>query len=261
MKKTALELSDLEEVMNQHWHQIKKDDEDNAEEKGKELTLSAFNGKCFNCGEMGHRANKCPQGKKKFAGTCHNCGEQGHKSSDCWEKEENKSKRPSYFKPKKEQSAAAVESSRSRMEALLCGLSAPESQEILSDPNIWIGDSGASVHMTPFVEGFKNLREATSSDSIAMGDKSVEKTSKSGDLSGILCDKHGNELQKTMMQDVALVPASGCNLFSIAKSMKSRWTLSGSKDIGIQLKKDGHCITFDVCIPTPKGIICAMHLK
>ncbi len=134
VKKTALQLSDLEEAMNQHWHQIKKDDEDNAEEKGKELTLSAFNGKCFNCGEMGHRANKCPHGKKKFAGTCHNCGEQGHKSRDCWEKEENKSKRPSYFKPKKEQSTAAVESSGSRMEALLCGLSAPESQEITQQP-------------------------------------------------------------------------------------------------------------------------------
>eukprot|EP00957_Ditylum_brightwellii_P011472 867087-Ditylum_brightwellii.AAC.1 len=66
---------------------------------GNELALSAFDGKCYNCGLLGHKANKCPKSKRgksngKFNGKCNRCGRTGHKLDECWENEENVNKRP-----------------------------------------------------------------------------------------------------------------------------------------------------------------------
>ena len=106
IQKTNLTMDDLETVMNQHWRQIggKKESQ---EDDDNELSLSAFNGTCFNCGKKGHKSPECRSPKKskngngngtgytgKFSGTCNNCGKQGLKSETCWMKEENKEKRP-----------------------------------------------------------------------------------------------------------------------------------------------------------------------
>ena len=55
---TAIELDDLQSVMNQQWRALQggslAEDED-----GEELNLSAFNGVCYKCGKKGHKANEC----------------------------------------------------------------------------------------------------------------------------------------------------------------------------------------------------------
>jgi len=70
--------------------------------------------KCYYCGVFGHRANECPQKKKDIAnGTyqsnskleCSHCGGKGHTAEFCWDKEENKHKRPSNWKPKSSENA------------------------------------------------------------------------------------------------------------------------------------------------------------
>ena len=68
---------------------------------GKELPLSVFSGKCYKCGEVGHKANTCTKRKKhheykrkKFKGKCNLCGKIGHKATNCWENEDNAGKRP-----------------------------------------------------------------------------------------------------------------------------------------------------------------------
>ena len=61
----------------------------------------SFSGKCFKCGQTGHKASNCPNmhksggnnyHKKKFTGKCNLCGKIGHKAADCWENEKNASK-------------------------------------------------------------------------------------------------------------------------------------------------------------------------
>eukprot|EP00957_Ditylum_brightwellii_P070693 5372312-Ditylum_brightwellii.AAC.1 len=64
--------------------------DDEVDADGDELALSAFGGKCYNCGEIVHRANKCPNPKKKrgggkYTGKCHGCGKTGHRQENCWE--------------------------------------------------------------------------------------------------------------------------------------------------------------------------------
>ena len=67
----------------------------------KEVRLAVvgeFQGKCYGCGETGHRRNQCPKsGTGGFQGDCGKCGKKGHKADDCWDDEKNASKRPKWF--------------------------------------------------------------------------------------------------------------------------------------------------------------------
>jgi hypothetical protein len=161
-------LDDLEECMNQYWWQILTKESADSNDENNELTLSAFSGKCYNCGEEGHRANKCPKKKrnqnsqrsgknsKKTNQKCYNCGKPRHLAYDCWEKEENSGKQPQGWKSSKnsERGMAAIDGSR--CEILLCSITFPKKQALLNDKNIWIGDTGATQHMTSYSYGNKD---------------------------------------------------------------------------------------------------------
>jgi hypothetical protein len=53
-------------------------------------------------------------------------------------------------------------------------MSFPTDQQILNDPNVWIGDTGATVHMTPHKNGIANVRKGSKNDAVTMGNEQVE---------------------------------------------------------------------------------------
>jgi hypothetical protein len=69
----------------------------------------------------------------------------------------------------------------------------------------------------------------------------------------------GNGAGKAKLTDVAIIQ-SGYNLFSCTKLQLKGWILGGDKN-EIWLKKDDHCIKFDVKISTPKGMIFALFME
>eukprot|EP00957_Ditylum_brightwellii_P168483 12824860-Ditylum_brightwellii.AAC.1 len=86
-----------------------------------ELALSAFDGKCYKCGLLGHKTNKCPKNKcgksnGKFNGKCNRCSRTGHKLDECWENEKNTNKRPNRFKSNKEKGLAAKDDEKRQYE-------------------------------------------------------------------------------------------------------------------------------------------------
>jgi hypothetical protein len=207
--------------------------DNNVEGSGSESQLSAFTGKCYKCKKPGHIAKDCKSSgkpstssnnnnskdKKGFTGKCFNCGKSGHKSADCWLKEENSHKRPKGYNPggaNKEAGGAAVDNG-SKVKFLLCGFMTeslktfPNNQALLNDPNIWIGDTGATTHMKKSDSGMVNIWKASESDAVMMGNKQVKATTKVGDVYGTICDKYGNEVSRVRLTNASYVHGAGYN--------------------------------------------------
>jgi hypothetical protein len=160
----ALTLADLEVVMNQHWRQIKRKHKMEGSDDEGEIALASFRGVCYNCNKTGHKANHCPERDNNNAGqvlcdSVQTAEKVGHKAADCWEKEENKHRRPNGYKTANERTrdnktaASALDTGTNRIEYLLCGMTFPKDVGFLNDPNVWIADTAATVHMTPHSQG------------------------------------------------------------------------------------------------------------
>ena len=128
-----------------------------------------------------HKVNKCPErtnkvdddsnedsGRtEKFKGRCNICGRSGHKAADCWEEDRNKEKRPEWFKTISERAmlAAGQPKDGDETEYVLTttnGMEFRASAELLRDPNVFIGDTGASSDTTMSEIGFKNSSKGRS---------------------------------------------------------------------------------------------------
>ena len=273
-KGNALSLDDLETAMNQVYCQMTAAKKITGD--GKELSLATVdhsNKECWNCGEKGHIAKDCPKKKKnggrgkgkgsgKGKDKCGICGKP-HPTENCWSKPENANKCPKWYTEQmaSEVNAAAVQNSDKIVEVMLCGMEFPKEYKILLDPNVWIADSGTSVHNTPNAVGLKNIKKMDGADNgLTMGNGVAEKTSAVGNLSGVMCDKSGNQLGKAMLQDVQVVPNGRFNLFSTTKMQLQGWKLGGD-DKKIWLEKGDNKVVFDIVIPTKRGAVFAMYFK
>ena len=215
---------------------------------GNEMSLGAFADiVCFECKEKGHKSYQCPKkkGKRRFNGKCNNCGKTGHKDATCWEKEENADKCPKNWKSSLNNTnntgntnGEAASVCADGVEFLLCGLTFPTKVQMLKDENVWIADTGASVHTSPHKLGMVNLRQPSASDAITVGNGTTESAGMIGDLPGTVCDKFGNEQMTATIKDITILPNGEFNLFSVTKLQKDGWLLRGDSTC-IELTKNG----------------------
>jgi hypothetical protein len=187
--------------------------------------------------------------------------------SKCWEVSENASRRPKNWRSKKPIETANVAydgQSGPNVELLLSNIdnelqTFPDNQSLLMDPNIWIGDTAATVHMTPHEEGIVNMKNTGGGITVGNGEVMVAK--KAGDIPCELCDRHGNMVHSGRITDVALIKSCPLNLFSVTKMMKEGWKLSGDGENGITLSKGGNNLSFDIPVATPRGVVYAMYVR
>jgi hypothetical protein len=115
--------------------------------------------------------------------------------------------------------------------------------------NVWLGDSGASCHMTHSDEGFTNWRNISSE--VQLGNGEILKATKIGDKKMTIIQKDGSKKNITL-KDCKYVPGMQVNLFSITKALENGWGISNNGPI-INLIKDNEIIKFDQVIPTETG--------
>jgi hypothetical protein len=136
----------------------------------------------------------------------------------------------------------------------------PTDISILTDPNEWIGDTGATTHQTCHDVGLTNKKEAKDSDVIVMGNGANKKAAKMADLPGIVCDKEGHEKLSVIMEDITLLECGKFNLFSIPKTLMQGWKHVGDREKLWIYKGNAHLV-FDIKIETPKGALYVVYIK
>ena len=94
------------------------------------------------------------------------------------------------------------------------------SRNILADPNVFIGDIGATSDSTFSKLEFKNTRKASGDDTIVDASKNKIAGDVVGDMPSVVCNKYGQELEAVNVQDVFYSPKNGFNLFSLSKRLK-----------------------------------------
>ena len=119
-------------------------------------------------------------------------------------------------------------------------------------PNIWIADSGASMHTTPHIVGMTDLSTLTSKIDVATGP--VAKQVQVGKLKGQVIQQDGTKSPTVMLQHVTHLPTGRHNLWSISKMLQDGWTMAGDST-KIVLNKNGLSIIFDIVVPTTIGCL------
>lgn len=137
--------------------------------------------------------------KPKFSGKCFNCGKQGHRKADCWSLRSERTRRE----------ASSMDLDGSLLMARVCG------NNDLKD--VWFADSGASHHMSPRRELFRNFTPIEGdSFPIRLGNKDTVYARGQGIIDA---DFYLNGCTKTQTLVEALyVPDISKNLFSIGLS-------------------------------------------
>jgi hypothetical protein len=141
------------------------------------------------------------------------------------------------------------------------GSSIPKTLEELQGSDYWIGDTGATTHLTSNNKGIINGRKVTKgSENVVMGNGNACATSIVGDLIATMCNKNGKVLMPIKLGDVTCSNDVKFNLFSITAMLKKGWTMQGTKE-SITLKQGKKRICFDAVIDTPKGRLFTMLIK
>jgi hypothetical protein len=135
----------------------------------------------------------------------------------------------------------------------------PKALQLLNDPNIFIGDTGASVDMTPNKSCLTDSK--TCDMTVHVGNSEHTSATHSGRLPAMVCDKKGVEQFKITFPEMHVVPSAPYNIISLTLRMENGWDLGGNKHDGIWIEKDGVRICFDIRIETRKGVIWAACFK
>lgn len=218
---------------------------------------------------------------------CTHCSKPGHVEANCWKKHPEKT--PEWAKGLKGKSGeagtatlqelllAAVETPLSGLhdgflacetmdmletesvEFGLGGIEFPANAQLLSSPNVWIGDTGASGHSTGYDIGGTNVRDGVSATTGMNGAPVV--AAKEMDIPVEHCDKTGQKLKRMIFKDVSYLKGANFNLCSLTKMMIEGWTMVGDSEEGIYMRNDSDEVRFDIVIKTEKGAIMAGYFK
>eukprot|EP00957_Ditylum_brightwellii_P022734 1714757-Ditylum_brightwellii.AAC.2 len=139
-------------------------------------------------------------------------------------------------------------------------LAFPATMELLKDPNVWIGDTGASCNSTGDYTGMMNRRVVPENDGVTMPNDGKSTASMIADIDSVICDKNGKQIEHCKIANIKYCRGNAYNLFSIPKRLKNRWHLHGNSE-AIWITKGEQKLVFDTVIPTKEGLIFAVYIK
>eukprot|EP00957_Ditylum_brightwellii_P188351 14338669-Ditylum_brightwellii.AAC.1 len=67
--------------------------------------------------------------------------------------------------------------------------------ELLKDPNVWVGDTGASCNSTGIYMGMTSRCIHVATYGVTMPNDDVKKTTMIADIRGMICDENGVQIK------------------------------------------------------------------
>ena len=135
---------------------------------------------------------------------------------------------------------------------------APKTLKDIINSDYWIGDTGATTHITNDATEMKNL--VASTQKMMMGNGTETQGLQEGMVEGTLCDKGGKVLAPISLSNVTYSKDAKLNLLSLTQLMKKGWAIGSSSD-SIVMTKGNKVLKFDVTISTPKGVLYCIRIK
>ncbi len=123
--------------------------------------------------------------------------------------------------------------------------------------NIWMGDSGASCHMTCDEAGMFDTRAINSP--IKIGNGTTLRATKIGKKRLTVLQKDGTTTD-IVLEGCKFVPGLWTNLFSITKALENKWKIS-NEGLIISVRYGTNKITFDQIMPTHSGNLIGVEMK
>ena len=123
---------------------------------------------------------------------------------------------------------------------------------MLSQPDIWICDTGASSHSTNDKSGAVNERN---NGSASLGH--ALKSTLTVNLPGQYVTKNGTWGMKATLTEVNFNASHNFNLISLTRLLTRGWKIERGDDTGIYVEKDWNKIGFDIVIRTARGSVFA----
>ena len=123
--------------------------------------------------------------------------------------------------------------------------------DVGNSKNMWIGDTGASCHMTCSDQGMYDCVDID--DPIRVGDGKVIKATKMGSKKVWVKQKNGKDFHLTI-HNCKYVPDLWVNLLSITSTLASGWQIS-NKGLIMKISKNKDSLEFDQIYNTDIGAV------
>ena len=197
------------------------------------LITKGFKGRCRKCGAFGHKAVDCRKSESTNSEdvTCFYCKKKGHRIAECFKLKKKKEKENG----KESANPTSEKTQESKKDKVLMASDASGGTK-----NLWILDSGATMHMTKSDEGLFEIENKESN--VTIGDGTNLKVTKEGNKRFKVIQKDGKTFEVTMR--VKVVPQIQYNLISMNRLMSLGFKLSNEgttvilEDEDIKLKFD-----------------------
>lgn len=192
------------------------------------------------------RAKKIRELKKRTK--CHYCKQTGHWARECWERRDRAEK---CEKDSGNKSSECTTIS----DAYVCEVSVLNTETTLEEKDIWIGDTGASMHMTPCRSYFCHLEPSTTIPHVRTADHQLLPTAGIGTIN-VQADLNGKFYDR-QLTNVLFVPTLKRNLFSITAVNTKKFSFHSYKEHCQVKDRDGKLS----CVGVRHGSLFRMLLR
>ena len=89
-----------------------------------------------------------------------------------------------------------------QMEIIVPAMEIPSTFEVLKSAEVWIADTGATVHNTPHAQGLVPTRNPGGNDYITVGNGQQMKPTTIGTIKGTVTDRNGRAQMKVTLSNI-----------------------------------------------------------